>query len=323
MTGAPPPFVFVVGCGRSGTTVLRTVLDSHPDLAVSHEGRFVAPLGLRRARYERPEGFATDRLIADLTADRAVRTNLEFDEDDVRAALAGPAPDGFPDAVRRIFAHYAAVRGKSRYGDKFPGYVLRMDLLAGMFPEARFVHIVRDGRDVALSYRAIAPADAVTLAFDWRSRVSAGRAAGATLGPARYQEVRYEDLVTDPRPTVEGLCGFLDLAFDPAMLDFAAREGGVPAKVTTNPRHARLAEPLSPGTRSWRTHMDAADVAAYEAVAGDLLTECGYDRATRHPGAAARARAAWGRARWQASRASARLPGAVRRARGRGSYASP
>ena len=267
MTGSPPPFVFVVGCGRSGTTVLRTVLDSHPDLAVSHEGRFVAPLGLRRARYERPEGFATDRLIADLTADRAVRTNLEFDEDDVRAALAGPAPEGFPDAVRRIFAHYAEVRGKSRYGDKFPGYVLRMDLLAGMFPEARFVHIVRDGRDVALSYRAIAPADAVTLAFDWRSRVSAGRAAGATLGPARYQEVRYEDLVTDPRPTVEGLCGFLDLAFDPAMLDSRrhgarrARQGRRPTPATPAspsrcpPAPARGAptwtRPTSPPTRPW------------------------------------------------------------------------
>jgi hypothetical protein len=310
----PPPFVFVVGCGRSGTSVLRTVLDAHPDLAVAWEGRFVAPLGLRRARYERPEGFATDRLVADLLADRAVRTNLELDEDDLRAALAAPGPTDFPDAVRRVFAHWAAARGKARYGDKFPGYVLRIDLLAGMFPEARFVHIVRDGRDVALSSMAIQDDDAVALALNWRSRLTAGREAGARLGDARYLEVRYEALVADPEPVVKGLCGFLDLSYVEAMLAFPGREGGVPGKLAANPRHVRLAEPLSPGTTSWRREMDPADVAAFEAVAGDLLTECGYDRATDRPPASVRARAAWGQARWQLSRASARLPGAARRA---------
>jgi Sulfotransferase family len=251
MSDAPHPFTFVVGCGRSGTTVLRTVLDAHPDLAVAHEGRFVAPLGLRRSRYERPEGFDTDQLVADLLADRAVRTNLELDEDDLRAALAPPVPD-FATATRRVFAHYAARQGKSRYGDKFPGYVLRMDLLAGLFPEARFVHIVRDGRDVALSSAAIEghEDDPVALAYNWRTRVRAGQEAGAQLGPARYHEVRYEALVARPAETVEPLCGFLDLAYVPAMLAFAERPGAVPAKVEGNPRHARLAEPLSPGTRS-------------------------------------------------------------------------
>jgi hypothetical protein len=232
----PPPFTFVVGCGRSGTTVLRTVLDAHPHLAVAHEGRFVSPLGKRRSRYERPEGFDTDRLVADLLADRATRTNLELDEDDLRAALVPPVAD-FADATRRVFAHYAAKRGKDRYGDKFPGYVLRMDLLAGLFPEGRFVHIVRDGRDVALSNRAIEGQwdDAVALALNWAARVRAGREAGARLGPGRYHEVRYEALVATPGETVAPVCRFLDLTYEPAMLAFAARDGAVPAKVEANP----------------------------------------------------------------------------------------
>jgi hypothetical protein len=307
VSATPPPFAFVVGCGRSGTTVLRTVLDAHPALAVAHEGRFVAALGMRRARYERPEGFALDRLVADLLADRAVRTNLELDEGDLRAALAPPVPD-FATATRRVFARYAARRGKARYGDKFPGYVLRMDLLAGLFPEARFVHIVRDGRDVALSSAAIdgQESDPVALACNWVSRVRAGREAGARLGPARYHEVRYEALVTAPEATVAPLCTFLDLTYEPAMLAFADRPGAVPAKVETNPRHARLAEPLSPGARSWRTHMGHDDLAAFEAVAGDLLDALSYERAVPHPSPAARARAAWGRIRWQARRAKTR-----------------
>ena len=206
----PLPFVFVVGCGRSGTTVLRTVLDAHPALAVAHEARFVAPLGLRRARYERPDGFAADRLMADLAADRAVRTNLEFAEADLRDALAARQPVAdFPDAVRRVFALWAGRRGKARYGDKFPGYVLRMPLLAGLFPEARFVHIVRDGRDVALSSMAVADggdaeSDPVALALDWVARVTAGRDAGADARAGRYHEVRYEALVGEPEPVIAG-----------------------------------------------------------------------------------------------------------------------
>ena len=84
-----PPFVFVLGAGRSGTSVLRSVLDGHSRLAVAHEGRFVFPLSRRRARYERADGFDVDVFAADLLADPAVRGNLGLEPDDVRTALGG------------------------------------------------------------------------------------------------------------------------------------------------------------------------------------------------------------------------------------------
>jgi hypothetical protein len=311
-----PPFLFVVGCGRSGTTVLRTILDSHPDLAMAHEGRFIAPLIRRRARYERADGFAVDVLAADLLADRAVRTNLHLDADDVRAALGPPAPSSCADAVRRIFAYYAAREGKARYGDKMPGYVVRMPALAELLPEARFVHIIRDGRDVALSSMAIETNrdGVVAHALSWKRRVEAGRTAGRRLGPARYHDVRYEDLIEDPAAHVSALCRFAGLSYEPAMLRFFERADAVPAKVRANPRHARLREPLSTGTRSWRTHMGAADVQRFEVVAGELLTELGYPRGAPEVSLAARAQASWGWLHWQLRRGAARLPGMARRA---------
>lgn len=323
---APPPFLFVVGCGRSGTTVLRTALDAHPRLAVAHEGRFVAPLALRRGRYEQPEGFAVERFVADMLGDRAVRTNLGFDEEGLRRALgdegdgegvAGPVAD-YPGAVRRVFAAYAARQGKDRYGDKMPGYVLRVPMLADLLPEARFVHIIRDGRDVALSTGALAGrgTDLVSAALNWRTRVTAGRTDGAALATGRYHEVRYEALVTDPEAELRALCAFAGLPWDGAMLRHTERPEATPAKVRDNPRHARLAEPLSPGARTWRAAMDRADVEAFEAVAGDLLADLGYERATTHAPARARVRATWGRAAWQVRRTRARLPGAARRAVG-------
>jgi hypothetical protein len=200
-----------------------------------------------------------------------------------------------------------------------PAYVLRIPFLGGMFPEARFVHIIRDGRDVALSAAAIpgARTDPVSLAIDWRERVDAGRRAGRALGDGRYHEVRYEQLVAEPEAPIARVCSFLDLPFEPAMLSFFERHDEVPAKLRDNPRHARLAEPLSAGTRSWKTAMAPADLARFEAVAGDLLTDLGYDLAVPDPPARARAAAAWGRLRWQLDRARARGPGAVRRALGR------
>jgi hypothetical protein len=317
----PPPFLFVVGCGRSGTTVLRTALDAHPRLAVAHEGRFVAPLALRRGRYEQPEAFAVERFVADMLGDRAVRTNLGFDEEGLRGALGagdGHGPVDYPDAVRRVFAAYAARQGKDRYGDKMPGYVLRVPLLADLLPESRFVHIIRDGRDVALSTGVLAGrgTDLVSAALNWRTRVTAGRTDGAALAPGRYHEVRYEALVTDPEAELRALAAFAGLPWDAEMLRHTEQPEATPAKVRDNPRHARLAEPLSPGARTWRTAMDRADVEAFEAVAGDLLADLGYERATTHPPARARARATWGRAAWQVRRTRARLPGAARRAVG-------
>jgi hypothetical protein len=321
----PPPFLFVVGCGRSGTSVLRRVLDGHSQLAVAHEARFVGPLSRRRARYESGDEFDVAAFAADLLADPAVRGNLGLRPEDVRAALGGAPVVDYPDAVRRVFSYYAARRGKPRYGDKMPAYVLRMPALAELFPEARFVHIIRDGRDVALSTMAIPGRreDAVRLGLEWRRRVEEGRHAGSRLGPTRYCEVRYESLVDDPADDVARLCEFLDLSYEPEMLRFFERPAGTPGKVLANPRHARLAEPLSAGARTWRTDMGGVDVQRFEAVAGDLLAELGYERGAPHPAVGARAAAAWGRVRWHADRARTRLPGMVRRAFGRRGSPSP
>jgi hypothetical protein len=313
-----PPFTFVVGCGRSGTTVLRTILDAHPDLAITHEARFVAGFARHRPRYERPEGFAVDRFIDDILVRDRVRLSLDADRDGLESALAGdgsPVTD-YPDAVRRVYAWYATRRGKVRYGDKMPNYVLHIPLLASMFPESRFVHIIRDGRDVALSTKALAGHDdhAVSLGMMWRSRVSAGLEAGRELGPTHYHEVRYEALIASPEEEVTGVCRFLGLEYDPSMLRFFERRDDLPVKLQSNPRHTRLAEPVSPGTRSWRTDMAPGDLAQFEAVAGDLLDELGYGRAAPAPSPAVRLRAVAGIARWHAQRARARLPGMARRA---------
>jgi len=289
------PFTFIVACGRSGTTLLRAILDSHSDMAVPPETRFIMSLLRRRRRYEPAGGFRTDRFVADLEWNFGFR-ELELSRDEARRAL-DPAPADTPDAIRRVFARYAARRGKSRYGNKTPVHVLSIPELARAFPEARFIHIIRDGRDVALSYLQadIGPDSIEAAALRWRRWVGAGRAGGRQLDPGRYVEVRYEQLVDAPEETTRAVCAFLELPFDPATLRYFERADEVLGTIRRADRFGGLRLPPTKGLRDWRRDMGTRDREVFQVIAGNLLESLGYELVPR-PSAGVRARARVGAA---------------------------
>lgn len=144
-----PCFPFIVGRGRFGTSLLRAMLDSHPEMAIPRESHFVVTLGLARERYQTTTGLNTDMLLQDLVGHYGFQ-RLGLSPHEVTTSFLALPPDSLVDAIRRVFAMYAQSQGKSRYGDKTPGYVMSMELLADLFPESRFIHVIRDGRDVSL-----------------------------------------------------------------------------------------------------------------------------------------------------------------------------
>jgi hypothetical protein len=286
-------FPFFVGCGRSGTTLVRALFDSHPHLAIPGESHFIVHLVRNRDRYEAPGAFATDAFLADLLPHPRFRLWM-MAEEEVRAAMRDDPPGTFPEAIRQVFALYAAGRNKVRYGDKTPGYVSHLPLLAGLFPEARFVHILRDGRDVALSYLDVSfgPKTVEQAATHWKRFVERGRRAGIRLGSERYREVRYEDLLDDPEGTVRSMCEFLNVEFHPNMFLYPKRARDVARGSAFPEAHGRLALPPTKGLRDWRTQMAREDIAVFEVLAGDLLLALGYERAVERPTVGQRARAA-------------------------------
>ena len=304
---APP--LLVLGVRRSGTTLLRVLLDRHSALAVPDESYFVPQLADRHAGRIDVEDFVDDL--------RRLPTLREWgvSADSVRERLREGM--GFGEAVAAVYEAYAASRGKSRWGDKTPMYMQHLPLLERLFPTARFVHLVRDGRDAGLSFLSM-PRGIVTegwghpqtpagFACQWRSEVRTAQALGARVGE-RYLEVRYEELVADAPAVAERICAFAGLPYEPAMLEY---EGTV--DVSAKPHQQRLRQAPTPGVRNWREDMATADVAAFEAVAGDLLAELGYETATR-PSAAARARGRLALASYAARAAAWRAAGrAVRR----------
>jgi len=274
--------VVVLGVSRSGTTLLKAMLDAHSQLAIPSESYFLPQLWDRHG--ERPD---RDAFVEDLSRLERVR-EWGVDPEDVRARLSERPT--FAEAIQSIYRVYAESRRKPRFGEKTPLYMQHLDVLERAFPDARYVHIVRDGRDAALSLLAMTrrprfnlsrPRRAGDFACAWAREVRAAQRFGRTHA---YLELRYEDLVAEPESRLREICAFLGLEYEPGMLEYHRRED--PALYADHPR---LAQPPVRDVRSWRKEMKPADAALFEAIAGDLLSELGYERA--HPRAGRRARA--------------------------------
>jgi Sulfotransferase family len=291
---AGPPF-FIVGAARSGTTLLRFMLDRHPDVAIPGESHFIAPMWARRRRYGRDDRIEDrEAWLRDLlTLGTFRRWGLPVEA--VRHELDPIDAPTFAQAIEAVFVACARSGGKTRWGDKTPDNVEHISLLARIFPKARFVHLVRDGRDVALSTIALRRLHrrAATAAYFWARAFRQGRGAASSLGPARYLEVRYETVLDDPEGEIRRLCRFLDLPFDPVMLehDQHARDR-LPERFRR--LHPGVALPPTKGLRDWRRDMDRREVEEFEAIAGQDLLAAGYELSGRRIGQSARVRA-WSR----------------------------
>lgn len=287
--GGAAPF-FIVGSARSGTTMLRLMLNAHVDVSVPPESRFVVEL------YEQDE-VDVKATLARLGAHHrwaAWELPLELVQAELKSRIAT-----YEEVMSAAYRAYAKAQGKTRWGDKTPRYVEDIPLLARVFPSARFVHLVRDGRNVALSYADVpfGPKTVARAAALWARRVQAGVSTGRALSSGRYLEMRYESL-TEPGRTkseVERLCSFLSLRFDARMLDFAEE-----SKSAILDRAQHYNPHLGKGTqaqvRQWETSMPAAQIEMFEAVAGRALDTLEYARRYPAPSLRARAGAALARA---------------------------
>ncbi|HLG09568.1 MAG TPA: sulfotransferase [Gaiellaceae bacterium] len=299
-----PPLI-VLGVSRSGTTLLRVMLDRSPGIAIPDESFFVPLLARRHRGTVDPKAFLDD--LSRLPTLRAWGVSAADVAPRMRSEM------GAGEAIGAIFEAYAAKAGKARWGDKTPMYMRHLPLLERLFPDAQYVHLIRDGRDAATSFLLMPtgtytrtwahPESPAEFACLWRTEVAAARALGARVGGSRYLEVRYENLVDTTSQVVESICDFANLPFEPTMVEYA---GSV--DVSEKPHQQRLRQPPTAGVRSWREDMSTIEVRAFEAVAGDLLADLGYelvDPPPRAPSVRARVALGWYGARLTAWNATA------------------
>ncbi len=270
------PF-FVVGAGRSGSTLLRMILASHSQLSIPPETWYLESL---------VANLPIARSLGQAEVEQAVRImtchyrwpDMKLDADEFRRTALGLYDPMLRDVVSLVYDTFLKREGKIRWGDKTPGYIKIVDQLVRLYPQAKFIHILRDGRDVAKSFQSVGwygPwlykntqewTEAVDLAERWHH---------SAFGK-RIHLVRYEDIVLDTEKTVRGICAFLGEDYEPQMLSWQQKVGQlVPER--EKQIHGKLNRPSEDGdVARWQREMTAREILVAEAFMGRNLNRFGY-----------------------------------------------
>lgn len=280
-TSQNTPF-FIFGCPRSGTSLLSKMLGAHPNLGIPGESHFynnIYPAVMRHADLAHTATRA--RLVLEML--RTEHIQMWVPSPSVAETLSAVTQYDFHGVVDALMTTWAKSQGKMRWGEKTPQHTLCWRRILPAFPRARVINVVRDGRDVALSYKRafFGPKHVYPLAQRWEQYLRSAEEARAFLGEEAYLQVRYEDLLAHPEQELRRICSFLEEDFNLSMLTYYESQSGR----RREPRNAHnLCLPIiSSNVGKWRTEMSLRELRIFEALAGSTLERYGYTRALEHP----------------------------------------
>jgi hypothetical protein len=268
--------IFVFGCARSGTSLVSRILNRHPNIAVPFECHvFNAYAPLLRLYGDLGERRNRERLVTDVLASYPFRHWQP--RPDPRAVLDEVEGDRLADVFDAILETWTHSVGKRRWGEKSPKHIEYWEQLRAAHPDAQVVHVVRDGRDVAVSLlRArFGPKTVFKAAEYWRDYLLEVDHLKRSTRPEDVFEMRYEELVSDPAANVRALCEFLNEPYSDDLLRYY--EGAEPYP-TDDRNLENLRRPiLRDNTGGWRSALSGPEVGIFESVAGEMLERYGYD----------------------------------------------
>ncbi|MFD8528165.1 sulfotransferase family protein [Streptosporangium canum] len=271
--------IFIVGCPRSGTTMLQLMTHAHPRIAIPPETRFMVAAYQRRLHFGDLNDPAHRRELAEWVVNRRQSRFHDLGlegEEVVEQIVAGPSTLG--SALGIVLRAYAARHGKPRWGDKRPSYFQHIDVLLRLFPDAQFIHLIRDGRDCVASLKEMPwySGSVYSAVAAWAEAIDFARHGAPKLPEGSYHELRYEDLTTDPEAHLRRLCDFLGEDFDPVMCEpKLVADIACPAHKSW---HSRTHEDVTTSrSGSWTKRLDPWEISLCESVLGDRLETYGYE----------------------------------------------
>jgi hypothetical protein len=272
-------FFFILGSPRSGTTLLQSMLTQSPQVTVPPETQFLAITHRRRREFGPIESDRGWERATEAVVQRNERIDFPIESGLLRERLlATSSGERSYKTMLSIWLNLCAEEaGATVVGEKSPVHSAYVDRLLEMFPDTRFLQIVRDPRDVAMSQREVFGRSLFEGAFRWRLDQRALLRHVDRLGQGRFTYVRYEDLIAEVEPTVVRLCEFLDIEFVPSMLDPSKRKS---RGFASDADHKLLT--LQPVTRSriarYKGKLTVGEIGEVQAVCGGLMTRFGYER---------------------------------------------
>jgi hypothetical protein len=261
--------VFVIGHARSGTSVLTTLIRKHLRIAFGTESQFIVRLAKRSAAFgDLAIGANRRRFVETLSTERFfARTGANYGFVlDVNAVVDASVKGTYRSVLDAVFGQLAAHMRYHRWGDKTPEYALHLPVLYGLYPDASFIHVIRDGRDVALSVfeRQFGAKNVCIAARHWLKYLEAVERFRRTHPEARVLDVRYEDLLEQPERVFESLIDFLHISDSDGL---SSRIG-----------YALRDELKAGNSQKWKTRFNPDEQRRFEAVSGAALERYGYER---------------------------------------------
>jgi hypothetical protein len=261
------------------------MLRSHPRISIpTGESHFMIPLyrdtdrfgDLRRLENVRQVLQEIYRISANF-----LETDLHgmrFDIETLSRELRAQGRDTIPKIIAGLFEKNARGEGKARWGDKTPYYILHLRTIKDMFPTAQIIHLIRDGRDCALSMLSrkydLGIYNTYHAAKHWQQYVETGQAIGRELGSDVYHEIRYEDILADPVGAMRKMCVFLEEEYNDSLVNF--NKSSEPGKTPL------LQKPIQQdNAQKWRRLMTPWQIRIFEGAAGDILVRNEYPVVTR------------------------------------------
>ncbi len=265
--------------------MLKRMVNAHPLVAVTRETHWI-PRFFEKRKGMTSEGIVKKQIVEKLF-DYHRFSQMKISRESLCEFIGSQTELHYADLVRHIFDNYGRHKKKPLVGDKTPAYVRKLATIHELWPKARVIHIIRDGRDVWLSMRKWRMAHKavgkfstwqddplVTTALWWKTMVAIGQRDAVLFGDEQYYEVRFESLVAQADVECRQIAKFLDVPHVEAMERFYEGQTRSDESLSTNAAWL----PPTPGRRDWRTQMDAAEIELFEAAAGDMLENLGLER---------------------------------------------
>ena len=269
------PF-FIVGADRSGTTMLRLMLNQHAELLVPQETWFMIDL-MNELPLTDPLTELQKQRAYELIVTHKRWSDLGIRDYDLAIGIETLAQPTLGALLETVFGQLLNRTTKRRWGDKTPEYVIEIARLHEVFPQAQFIHVIRDARDVCLSLlrKRWRGTRTPNVARFWANYVHRGITAGRSLPDKLYLEIHYESLVQNTVNTLGSVCEFLGVDFNPAMMFFyeSANENIAPWERDLHKKVMR--PPCLDDVYRWRTESSMLQVMAVEALAGTVMDEVG------------------------------------------------
>ncbi len=267
---------FILGTQRSGTTLLRLILNSHSKIAIPKESVFLCPL--LKKKYL--NFFFTKNFLKSFGEyNSAISVFKSLYDGYYRDYFSQPfkyEKVTLRDLIDDIFTSFSIKEGKSIWGNKTTSFFSKIDLLHNLFPEAKFIHIVRDGRDVFDSRRRFDSklTNVAVCAIDWKYKLNCIEKSFKKISSKNKIVIRYEDLLDNPEKTLKSICSLLEIDYETSMLNF-----NITSQRYAATNHSKLiSKPLDKNNKyKWKNNLNNQEIKIFNLLAKNKIIKYNYE----------------------------------------------